>query len=86
MHKIYKYELTLDGGKLMLPWNSVMRSFQVQDNKLIIWAEFHVGNEPTFTERSFVIIYTGESFIEDGKVYIGTVQHAGLVLHLYEQL
>jgi hypothetical protein len=52
---------------------------------LCIWAEIDpkVKEEE---ERTFIIIETGEAFVDEGKEFINTILLDGTVWHIYEQV
>lgn len=92
MRTIYKYEVPVEGRfKLLLPKESVVLSFQIQNGVPCIWAMVETAHIDE--ERKFRLFGTGHP-IENipkgaGLHYIGTVQQSqmpALVWHLFEEV
>lgn len=89
MKTIWKYTLTItDYQHIEMPIGAVIRTVQAQDDELCLWAEVDT-EAPLMHRRYFEIFGTGHP-IHYGmgveRAYLGTVQMAGLVWHVYERL
>jgi hypothetical protein len=87
MH-IFKYEIPIeDDCELMLPKNAKILSFQIQNDKPVIWAIVDVHRE--LETRKFMLRGTGHTVDETKiKSYLGTIQllQGSLVFHLFEAI
>jgi len=92
MRTIYKYEVPVEGRfKLLLPKESVVLSFQIQNGVPCIWAMVETAHIDE--ERRFRLFGTGHPIGNipkgAGIHYIGTVQQSQipqLVWHLFEEV
>ena len=84
MQNIYKYTIpTIGQSRLNLPRNANILSVQNQHDKITLWALVDTS-EPNET-RFFEVYGTGQPCpYADRQQYIGTVQIAGLVWHVFE--
>lgn len=84
MKTIYKYVLTgRHTTKLELPKGATVVKFDVQESNFCIWAM--VDTDSPSEERYFSVVGTGWE-IEDGMVYVGTVQVGLFVWHCLEHV
>jgi len=83
MKKIYKYTLELiDHQLITMPADAVILCAQMQRGNMCIWAEF--DTEAHYVKRPIFIRGTGLEFEEPTcHCYIDTIQHEGMVWHLY---
>lgn len=82
MKKILKFEIPILVGKfsLNLPTHWKFLSFQVQNQKPVIWI---VGDlEEEKTDVFFQTLFTGEEIPENSN-YLGTIQLGTFVVHLF---
>ena len=56
-----------------------------QDQKIMVWIEGNL-QEKDSVNRKFITFGTGHEIANDKLVFIGSVQLANLVFHLYEDL
>ena len=85
MKVIWKYEIPIESWfTLEMPMGAKIHTFQTQGDEAHIWAIVEPGRE--IVKRCFVILATGQEFIESPGKYLGTVQVYGgqLVWHLFE--
>ena len=86
MRSIYKYEVLItDRFALRLPVGAEVLSFQVQDERPVVWVMLN-HNDRVHELRNFIIIGTGNVFDETklGR-FIGTIQIHAFVWHLFEE-
>ena len=82
--RILKYNISLGGEDMVeIPVKSVVRSIQIQDGALKLWAEVD-DEEHEYCRRFFRALATGFDEIPDNSVYITTVQLGWTVWHIYE--
>jgi len=85
MRTIFKYPLNVtDTQELWLPKGSQILDVQRQDTKIMLWAEI----DPHAISEVHTIEFhgTGNPIEKGERKYIATVQHYGLVWHVYERL
>jgi hypothetical protein len=86
---IYKYEIPVMHGAftLKLPEGSIILDFQHQPSlkKLVIWCLVH--RSVMDIERTFYLMFTGETFDKGNYEYVGTTQDDQLryAFHLFEK-
>ena len=79
---VFKYPLELiNWQKIDLPVDSKILTAQIRNGKICLWAEVSTSKlEPVLIK----IVATGhKDIIEEWDEYIGTVQDADHVLHIY---
>jgi hypothetical protein len=87
--KILKYQIPEkffinEPFQIIMPADSVVLSFQVQENNPFIWALVDEGLLPQ--RRNFYLFGTGHEIKNhEIKKYIGTIQIERLVWHLFEE-
>ena len=87
--RIYKYPILItvgDKAQTYMHKDAQVISAQVQDGRLMFWAMVDSENAKLELQkelRYFHLIPTGMEFEGVGK-FISTVQHAGIVLHIFE--
>lgn len=88
MKKIFKYSSgTHTSFKIEMPYKAIIRSVQMQGNKLCFWAEIDEDHLHPFEQRSFSLFGTGWDLnVEDTAVYLATIQEDGFVWHVYEHV
>ena len=82
---IFRHTLTYGFNYLNLPIAAQFLDFQVLNDYLTIWTL--VPKEAPCQERTILVCYTGENTdLHTYDIYLGTVQHDGLVYHAFELL
>jgi hypothetical protein len=87
METIYKYQLTssvapLPSVCIMMFRSARILTLQKQDEIICLWAEVNTDN--SWETRQFEIVGTGNERYTQNRKYIGTVQEAAFVWHIYE--
>jgi hypothetical protein len=82
MRTIYKYRLGLTDDSLQMPIGAEILCVQTQQGEITIWAL--VDTNAASETRRFAIHGTGFSVPNDGRLYLGTVQIAPFVWHIFE--
>ena len=80
---IYKYALNLHERNTLLLSPAVPVHFGVQDGQLCLWVRQMTDPALTCSQRTFLIVGTGE-FFPQRYLYIGTCQQPPFVWHLVE--
>jgi len=83
--RIYKYPILItvgDKAQTYMHKDAKVISAQVQNGRLMFWAMLDIVSDE-MELRYFHLIPTGMEFECVGK-FISTVQHAGIVLHIFE--
>lgn len=85
MRTIHKYEVQLTTRQAIeMPAYPKCLTFQVQDGKATLWAEVNTEND--VKPKVFYVFGTGHAIPRNRELnYIGTIQHDGLVWHLYQE-
>ena len=82
---IFKYKLNYGLNQLRVRNASQFLDFQVQDGQLVIWTLEPADTD--YSERWILVCFTGEvPELDTYDIYLGTVQHDGLVYHAFEKL
>ena len=82
---IFKHTLTYGFNHLRLPIATQFLDFQVQNDYFVIWTL--APEDGVYQERTILVCYTGaNSDVHTYDIYLGTVQHDGLVYHAFELL
>lgn len=82
--KIFKYQLQgIEDEGIQMPKDAKILAVQMQGAAITLWAE--VDEDNLMETRTFSIVGTGWTLKGLERKYIGTVQHNGLVWHIYEQ-
>jgi len=86
MKIIHKYQLLNETHSINVPEGAEILSVQTQNNVPCIWMLIN-PKETKFDIRTFSMYGTGNTFNQDGKKYIGTVQLDGgsSVMHIFEK-
>jgi hypothetical protein len=87
--KIFKYQLPLSGGNIMMPHGAEILTAQIQNGTIMLWAQVYDDYEGVLEQRKFVILGTGmpvDDQIADGLWHIGTVQMGDFVWHIFENI
>lgn len=82
--KVFKYPLTHNINNIELPAGAQVLTVQIQGNEVMMWALVDPNAPPK--SREFQVVGTGQKLTFDRypPVYIGTVQMAGMVWHVFE--
>lgn len=83
MQTIWKYNLTPGENVLKIPRGALALTVQIQYGKLVMWCIVDPEEPPE--PRRFVIYGTGQSLSNCDSFYLGTVQMADLVWHVFEE-
>lgn len=82
MNKIWKFPFEItDDVVIEMPEMPLPLSVQVQDGKPTIWAI--VNPEAPKVKKRFFVYGTGHPINDEGKAYLGTIQHQGFVWHVF---
>jgi hypothetical protein len=87
MRTIYKYEIPVGGGEVILPNNAVILSAGAQGDALFLWAEVDSAENWQFP-REIEVFGTGHPIPEDmgiSRRFIGTAFMGPFVWHVYER-
>lgn len=87
MKIIYKYEVPIHGGTLILPKGAQFLALQTQHNRPHLW--FLVDHDEKLTEEHvYLVVGTGTGTVSKLDTYLGTFQlnSGNLVFHVFEQL
>lgn len=83
MRTIYKYPLELTDNQLLtLPSSARPLSVQLQGDQLCLWAEVNTG-VGGLKDAVISIVGTGHEIPRGAVHYLGTVQQAAFVWHVY---
>ena len=83
MTTIWKYDVDLTRGLLLIPEHSRILSFQIQNGHRCVWAA--VNTEARLVSRRIVIYGTGHELPDDPGVYIGSAQQGPFVWHAFDE-
>lgn len=82
MKHIYKYPLQNTAQQLVdMPFDAEILDAQMQGNILTLWVLRSISSS---TKRIINVFMTGEAVNEEMGEHIATVQHKGLVLHVFD--
>ena len=89
LKKIFKYNLPLAfySKDISLPRDGKILSVQIQKDQIALWVL--TQNPELEVKRHFRIIATGLDFeydYDENQVYLATLQHGNIVLHVFEEL
>ena len=86
MTTIWKFDVPLtDAFPIAMPAGAKLLNVAEQSpSGLFLWAE--VDPSQPKVDRFFRIIGTGQEFVPDGLVYVGTAMQPPFVWHLYEMV
>ena len=82
--KVWKYPFhpDLEPQTREMPEGAKFLTAQAQGSAIMAW--FEVDQDMPRCERTFQTLWTGNSIVPEGAVYLATVQLPPLVWHLYE--